>query len=149
MPKCGWLPNPVWGSPVRRAARQPSPDDVFTCIQIFEQATDIGRLVSVEVEVNVRRVGVAPLRLAGQQTQCHKGIEEITRTPLMDADSPGECAGIERSLCQRCENPEFDRAEERLGPPEGIAKPDQAIAPDCRRAHARHTALRAWLLTSV
>src|SRR5262249_20716740 len=114
--------------------RQEPPVFVEPRVEMLELAAEVGWAASVEIGHAVRAVGVAALRIAVEQFECHQRIEEVARAALMQPKVLGERLAFERTAAELREEAELDSAQQGFGFPERIADLKDAVRRGFRRA---------------
>ena len=89
-------------------------------VEMFQKPTDVTWFAAVEENIGIWPVRIAAICIAREQPEGHQRIEEVAGTAPVQSKPADEGIKLQWPLGQRGENTEFDSAEQRLGPPEGV-----------------------------
>src|SRR5262245_31888643 len=130
-------PRVLWFARAQRVG-QGSPRPVSAGIETLECSADIACAAAIEIASSVLRVGVTACRISIEQTKRYEGIEKIARAAAGESKTGHKLLGPERSVRKDGEEIELDRAQQRLGFPEGIADLEDAVRRGVFHLHLRH-----------
>ena len=88
---------------------------------MFEQAAHIIGTLPIEILGTGRYVAVVALWVAIEQLQRNKDIEKVSRAALVNPNALGQRIDFERTIAQRGEYAELDRAQQHLGISKGVS----------------------------
>src|SRR6202022_66578 len=103
--------------PGSQRRRQQVPVGVYVGIEVIELPADIGRLLAVEIEIGLQRVGVTTAFISFEHAERDERAEKVAGAGFADANSLPERVEVERALGECGEYAKLDRAQQRLGCP--------------------------------
>src|SRR5262245_40535860 len=106
---------------------QQTPVLVVPCIQMLQQASDIGALATIKVKVGVALIGIGAVRVTPQESQGDKCIKKVAGATRVQTDACRHRLKVERSAGQLREHVKLNSAKECLGFPEGISNIEDVV----------------------
>ncbi len=118
---------PVRASPSAGRSRKPAPGLIVGPTKVLKYATDIGRLVGIEMGGAFGHIVVVAVGIAPEQIERHQRIEKVTRSAAVQRELVDQRVKPKRAVAQCWKDPKRDSREQDLRLPERERRTKQPV----------------------